>query len=175
MNARSIAIALAFVALGGCGSSSGTALSPANTGAASQKERHTQSLSGGGSGSFELITNSKHVMGVCEPGTNEWHTPSGVITFKAPPFYSLSTITVSSTAPVTFINSEPTDGNATIAVSSSSPTYTAAGSFDSSGLVWTPPSAGTFYAGYTQEYSFGPECVLNYVYYNGTLSYTWTQ
>src|ERR1700681_889108 len=100
MNARSIAIALTVVALGGCGSSSGNAVSPTASGAASQKDRHTQS-SGGASGSFELVVNSQHVGGLCQPGVNQWHTPGGVITFLAqpPPFYSLSTITVSSTAP----------------------------------------------------------------------------
>jgi hypothetical protein len=170
MERRSIALALVVAALSGCaGSSSGARPAPL---AADQHAREIRSLSGGASGNMKLTAGSKPN---CTPAGDTWTIAGSVIGISIghTAFIALSTMSLPSTAAVTFTNSEPTGSSAALVVSSSSTSYTAAGSF--SGLVWTPPSAGTFYAGYLQEWEANDGCGGSVTVYDGSFSFTWTQ
>ena len=170
MFVRNATVTLAIAALTACGSSSGTTSggSPVTTGAGI---RHTSSVSGNGGGEFKLVAYGKTLsQGGCSAGTNQWTHPGGttLITIGHSAFYSASTLSLPSASAVTFTHV----GDVDLVVSSSNSTYTPVGSFD--GVTFTPPSAGTYYAGYYQEWYAADGCGAETVY-DETDSFTWTQ
>jgi hypothetical protein len=176
MYARSLVIVLALVGSSGCGTGTTTSV-PQRAAAPSAQIRHPQTLSGNGGGHFKLVVGVKHLAGgECMAGADQWYLPNSTFVTldggHTPAFYALSTLTLSDTSPVTFTVSEPGTASAYLGISSSSSSYVAAGSL--SGDTWTPPSAGTYYAGFVQEWEVNDTCD-QYTEYDGTLSLSWTQ
>ncbi len=172
---------LALVMTSACSSGSQSALAPPSGGqqpVSSGTARHTMSTSGSGGGSyFKLTYHYKLLGGECEPSDDTWNTPDAtkIIPLGGQGFESFSTMVLPNANNVTFTNSTFTGFTGNLVVSSSNTTYSPVGTW--SGLVWTPPSAGTYYAGYEQDWSDAGngDCGAGTVYGPGTATFTWSQ
>jgi hypothetical protein len=167
----------ALVAMSSCSSGSQSALAPSGVHqpVSSGTARHTMSTSGSAGGSFKLVGHAKIVGGQCQPTNSEWSTPVGgfSIPLGHQAFAALSTMVLPNANDVTFTNSTLSDFGGDLVVSSSSTSYSPVGTW--SGLVWTPPSAGTYYAGYRQYWDNGGNDCGGTVYGPETASFTWSQ
>lgn len=171
---RSIALALGVTVLAGCGAGTKSATAPSAVVPAGAA-RHVRST-GSISGHFKLVSLAKPLVGGdCIPGQDTWTTPTSTIAIveSRTAFYAWTTMTLDTADPVTFTNTEAAGANATLVVSSSNTSYTPVGTWNSA-TQWTPPSAGTYYVGYTQEWMDDPYCTA-YTEYDGTFSLSWAQ
>jgi hypothetical protein len=172
---------LALVTMAACSSGSQTALAPSGDRqqpVSSGTARHTMSTSGSGGGSyFKLVYHDKVLGGECQPSSDLWSTPDANITIPigAQRFEAFSTMVLPDANNVTFTNSTFTGFTGNLVVSSSNTSYSPVGTW--AGLVWTPPSAGTYYAGYEQDWSDtgNGDCAAGTVYGPGTATFTWSQ
>jgi hypothetical protein len=149
-----------------------------------------QVASGGGTMSYYAGCKADR-FGNYSPGVDTWKiwdpTVNSISQDPGHPswFFAITTMTLATANPVTFTGNDPSAGLATLAVSTTGTQfYTANSPFIGagtwSGYVWTPPSAGTFYVGYYQDY-YAADCAVNgtgttgYSLYNGSFSFSATQ